>query len=307
MLRVGVIGLGAMGRHHARIYSELPNAKLVGVADLNDELTATTARKYKTKGFGDFHDLLQQKLDAVSIAVPTSLHRDVAIAAAGKGVNVLVEKPIADTIQNAEDMIKSCQQSGVKLMVGHIERFNPIVPVIKKAIEGFHVISITIARLGPFPPRIRDVGIVIDLATHDIDLVRYLTTSEAKKVYSLVKRKSLSEHEDSALISFETESGVLVQLTVNWLTPFKVREINIATREKFVRGWFQEQKVWEYQRWKEDNSYIVKEFSVPFAEPLKLELEAFLTSIENNTGAPIPGEEGLKTLAVALECLKGTR
>lgn len=303
-LRVGVIGLGSMGRHHARIYAGLPGVDLIGLADIDDKATRSLADTYRTRGFLDYSELLSRRPDVVSVAVPTSLHRQVCLAAARAGANVLVEKPIAETIESGEEMVTVCRQNKVKLMVGHVERFNPVTRVVKSAMQGCEVLSVTITRLGPFPPRIRDVGVILDLAIHDIDLARYLTGSEFKSVYSLSSKGGPSGHEDNALLSFEMQNGVLVQLTENWLTPFKVREVNVATREKFVRGWLQEQKVWEYRRWREDGSYVVKELAVPFGEPLKLELEAFLQCTRGEQEVPISGEEGLKALKTALECLQ---
>jgi len=304
-MRVGVIGVGVMGNHHARVYSELPGAELIGVADADARLVSATARTYNTKAFTDYKELLKQHLDAVTIAVPTSLHKKVSIDAAEAGVNILVEKPLADTVENANEIINAADQNGVKLMVGHIERFNPIVPVLKKNIRDSQVISIGITRVGPFPPRIKDVGIVIDLATHDIDLIRYLTDSEFKRVYPLTSKK-VSGQEDSAILCFEMESGVLAYSIVNWLTPFKVREINIATEGKLIKGWFQEQKVIEYMQYKkEDGSYVAKELAVPFAEPLKAELEAFLKSVTNNEDPPVTGHDGLAALKIAVMCTEG--
>jgi UDP-N-acetylglucosamine 3-dehydrogenase len=302
-LRVGVVGAGVMGKNHARVYSELPDVELVGIADTDNSLATELAQTYNTEAFGSYGSLLELGLDAVSIAVPTSMHRQVAIDTAQARAHMLVEKPIADTAANAEEIIKAAEQNGVKLMVGHIERFNPIVLVLKKSMEAAEVISINITRVGPFPPRIRDVGVIIDFAIHDIDLIRYLTGSEVRKVYSLVSKTNLSEHEDGALLSFEMENGCLAHLTANWLTPFKVREINIAARRKFIKGWFQEQKVWEYRQSGEDNSYIVKELPVPFAEPLRLELEAFLEAVKNDQKVPVSGEEGLKALEIAIQCV----
>jgi len=304
MIRVGVVGLGAMGRNHVRIYSNIPGIDLVGVSDVNEEITRAVAHTYHTDGFVDYVELLRKGLDAVSIAVPTSLHGEIGVRSAESGASILVEKPIADTIARANQLIETCQRSGVKLMVGHVERFNPVTPVIKKAIEDCEVLSIGIARVGPFPPRIRDVGVILDLAIHDIDLARYLTGSEFKKVYSLYSRDGPNSHEDIALLSFEMENGVLVHLTANWLTPFKVREIDVAAREKFVKGWLQEQKAWEYRQWEENNSYVVKELPVSYGEPLKMELEAFIEAVKGRGDVPVSGEEGLKALTVALECLR---
>lgn len=304
MLKVGVIGLGAMGKHHARIYSNLPDVKLVGVADLDSQLTSSVAEAYGTRPFTDYRQLLHLNLDAVSIAVPTSLHREVTLAVASAGTNVMVEKPIADTLQSSHEMIERCQQKGVKLMVGHVERFNPVSGVLKRSIAGLNVISIDITRVGPFPPRVRDVGVVIDLAVHDIDILRYLTNSEFRTVRSLIGKNLANDREDTALLSFEMENGVLCHVTTNWITPFKVREISIAAKEKFVKGWLMEQKVCEYESYREDGSYIVRELPVPYGEPLELELGAFLNAVKNDEPPPVSGEDGQKALEIALRCLK---
>lgn len=169
MIKVGVIGVGTMGKHHARVYAGLSDVELVGVADVNEDVV---------------HE-------------------------------------IADTVENARRIIKSADKNGVTLMIGHIERFNPIIPVIQRSIGNSDIISIDVTRVGPFPPRIRDVGVVIDLATHDIDLIRYLTNSGFKKIYRLTS-KNISKNENFAILSFEMENGVLTHITTNWLTPFKI-------------------------------------------------------------------------------------
>jgi len=302
MLRVGVIGLGAMGKNHVRVYSELPDVELVGIADVDYRLAQGLAEKYHATPFGDYKELLEQKLDAVSVAVPTSLHREVAVEAARAGVNMLVEKPIADSIVAAEEIIKAAKKNNVKLMVGHIERFNPVVPIIKKEIEGHKISLIEITRIGPFPPRVKDIGVVVDLATHDIDLIKYLTNSEFRKIHSLAS-KSLAQHEDAAILLFEMANGALARVTVDWLTPFKVREINIATKEKFIKASLIDQKVATYSKYKEDGSYLVKDLNVPFSEPLKLELQAFIDCLRNNSHPPISGEDGLNALEVASQCV----
>ena len=302
MLKVGVIGLGAMGKNHVRVYSEIPDIELVGIADVNYDLGQSLAEKFHTKLFSEYKDLLKQELDAVSIAVPTSLHKEVVVDAARAGVHMLVEKPIADTIGAAKEIIKAAEQSKVKLMVGYVERFNPVVPIIKKEIEGTQVILIEITRIGPFPPRIKDTGVVIDLATHDIDLIRYLTGSEFKKICGLTS-KNLTQHEDVAILLFQMANGILARVTVNWLTPFKVREINIASKKKLIKASLIDQKVIEYSKYKENDSYLVKEIGVSYGEPLKLELQAFIDCVKNNTQPLISGEDGLRSLQVAMQCL----
>lgn len=303
MTKIGVIGVGTMGRHHIRVYAGLPDVELVGIADINKDVVHEIAERYNTEAFIDYKELLKRDLDAVSVVVPTFLHEKIAIDTAEAGINMIIEKPIADTVENARKIIKSTDENDVKLMIGHIERFNPIIPVIQRSIGNSDIISIDVTRVGPFPPRIRDVGVVIDLATHDIDLIRYLTKSEFKKIYSLTS-KNIFKNEDIAILSFEMENGVLAHITTNWLTPFKIREINIATKEGFIKGLFIEQKVSEYSKYEEDGSYTVKELSVPFGEPLQLELEAFLRAVRDDKKQPITGEDGLKALEVAIECLK---
>ena len=303
MIKVGVIGVGTMGKHHARVYAGLSDVELVGIADINKDVVRAIAERYNTEAFIDYKELLTRDLDAVSIVVPTFLHEKAALDTAETGVSMIIEKPIADTVENARNIIKSADENNVKLMVGHIERFNPIIPVIQKSIGNSDIISIDVTRVGPFPPRIRDVGVVIDLATHDIDLIRHLTKSEFKKIYSLTS-KNIFKNEDIAILSFEMENGVLAHITTNWLTPFKIREINIATQERFIKGLFIEQKVSEHSKYEEDGSYIVKELSVPFGEPLQLELEAFLRAVRDDKEPPITGGDGLKALEVAIECLK---
>ncbi len=302
MLKVGVIGAGSMGKNHARVYAELPEVKLIGIADPNQENVNELAKIYNTKPFYNHKDLLGQAPDAVSIVVPTSLHKEVALDTAKAGVNILIEKPIADSPAAAREIIKAAQKYSLKLMVGHIERFNPVIPIIKKEIAGNDVSLIEITRIGPFPPRIKDVGVIVDLATHDIDLIRYLTGSEFLKTYSLTAQ-NFNYHEDVAILLFEMANGTLARVTVNWLTPFKVREINIATREKFIKASLIDQKVSVYKKFKENDSYLVKEKNVSFVEPLKQELKLFIECIKNNTQPPITGEDGLKSLEIAVGCL----
>jgi UDP-N-acetylglucosamine 3-dehydrogenase len=303
VIRVGVIGLGSMGKNHVRVYSELPDVELIGIADLDDGIARGLAEKYHTKPFTDYKDLLKQDLDAVSIAVNTSSHHEVAMCAARSGMNMLVEKPIATTIQEAQEIIKAAESNKIKLMVGLVERYNPVIPIIKREIEGAEVCLIEITRIGPFPPRVKDIGIVTDLATHDIDLLRYLTGSEVKNLHSVIS-KNIAHHEDTAILIFEMANGILARVTVNWLTPFKVREINVATKEKFIKASLIGGNVSVCSRFKEDeSSYVVREVTVPRTEPLKQELRAFIESVRDNVQPPVSGEDALKALEVAILCL----
>ncbi len=301
-LKVGVVGVGAMGRHHVRNYSLMLRAELIGIVDVDKFIGRSVAEEYNTKYYPHIDALLDAGVEAVSIAVPTSKHLDVAKKAMEKGVHVLVEKPIADTIKNAKKLIDLAEKNDVKLMVGHIERFNPVIPIMKNAIKKKRIISLDFVRVGPFPPRIYDVGVIIDLAVHDIDLARFLTGSEVVDMHSATY-SSDGRREDTALIHLTMENGTLASINVNWLTPFKIREIMMTTPELVLKGWLVDQRVASYSKFKEDGSYIVKEYSIPYAEPLNTELKAFLDSIRNDKVPAISGDDGLKSLDIAMRCL----
>jgi predicted dehydrogenase len=303
MIRVGIIGAGVMGRNHLRIYATLPEVQIVGIADTNEEILHQLSQQYRAPAFTDYKDLLARQPEVLSIAIPTHQHAAATLDALQAGAHVLVEKPIAHTVQQAQAMIEMAQKTRRLLMVGHVERFNPVIALVRQAAQGEDVIMINITRVGPFPSRIKDVGVIIDLAVHDIDLVRYLTGSEIKRILSLASRRS-DQREDAALLSFMMENGVLAHITTNWLTPFKVREIEVATKQKLIKGWLSEQKVLEYSRYTEDRSYIVKELPVPFAEPLRLELETFLQCVRTGQPPPVTGYDGLKALEIAQRALE---
>src|SRR5207247_2312656 len=179
--------------------------------------------------------LLAAGVDAVTIAAPTHLHRELALFCIERGVHVLAEKPIAPSVADGRAIIAAARHARVALMVGHVERFNPTVEALKDAICGEDILSIAITRVGPFPPRMSNVGVVIDLAVHDIDLIRWFTDSEIADVQPQLSN-AVAEREDIALLQFRTTSGVLAHINTNWLTPFKARNVTIATRNKYVMG-----------------------------------------------------------------------
>ena len=219
-LRVGVIGIGVMGSNHARVLAELPGVKLVGVADPDRNCCDQVARSLGCASLRDAADLIRRGVDAVTIAAPTHLHRDIAIDCAARGIHVMVEKPIASTVEESRAIVAAARRAGVTLMVGHVERFNPAVQSIKRAIKDQDILSIAITRVGPFPPRMSNVGVVIDLAVHDIDLIRWFTDSEIVEIQPQTS-SAVAEREDIALLQFRTASGVLAHINTNWLTPFK--------------------------------------------------------------------------------------
>jgi predicted dehydrogenase len=302
-LRIGVVGAGIMGCNHARVLSELPHAELVGVVDPNVGQTEFVGRTLGCGTFSDVAKLLDYGVDAVTIAAPTHLHRDIALACIARGVHVLVEKPIASSVEQGQDLINSARRAGVRLMVGHIERFNPAAQSIKDAIRDEDILSIAITRVGPFPPRMSNVGIVIDLAVHDIDLIRWFTGSEIVEVQPQLS-SARAEREDIALLQFRTASGVLAHINTNWLTPFKARTVQVATKRKYIVGDLLSRQVTEYFGFQPDGSYSMRHLSVGHAEPLRAELNAFVQAVRTGSEPPVDGREGVASLEIAIRCLE---
>jgi hypothetical protein len=188
-------------------------------------------------------------------------------------------------------------------MVGHVERFNPAVAAIKEALQGEDILSIAITRVGPFPPRMSNVGVVIDLAVHDIDLIRWFTDSEIVEVQPQVS-SAIAEREDIALLQFRTASGVLAHINTNWITPFKARNVTVATRGKYVMGDLLTRQVTECFGFQPDGSYSMRHLSVGHAEPLRAELLDFVNAIRERKNPAVTGEEGVASLEIAIRCLQ---
>jgi predicted dehydrogenase len=187
-------------------------------------------------------------------------------------------------------------------MVGHVERFNPAVEAIKDALRNEDILSIAITRVGPFPPRMSNVGVVIDLAVHDIDLIRWFTDSEIIEVQPQLS-SAVAEREDIALLQFRTASGVLAHINTNWLTPFKARTVIVATRGKYIMADLLTRQVTECFGFQPDGSYSMRHLSVGHAEPLRSELLAFLRAVRSGSPAAVTGEEGVASLEIAIRCL----
>jgi len=303
-LRVGVVGIGVMGSNHARVLREMPGVELVGLADPDPKQTAFVGGALGCKTVSNVNDLITLGVDAVSIAAPTHLHRDIALTCINNGVHVLVEKPIAPSVKEGREIIAAARRAGVTLMVGHVERFNPAVQAIKDAITDEEILSIAITRVGPFPPRMSNVGVVIDLAVHDIDLICWFTGSRITEVQPQLA-STMAEREDIALLQFRTESGVLAHINTNWLTPFKARTVHIATKRKYVIGDLLTRQVTECFGFQPDGSYSMRHLSVGHAEPLRAELMAFVRAIRAGEAPAVTGEEGVASLETAIQCLNG--
>ena len=294
-MRVGVIGTGVMGWHHARVYREL-GVDLVGVADTDLKRAEEVANKYQTRAFTDYIQLLEQGLDAVSVVVPSRLHSEVAVSVADYGVNMLVEKPIADTMESGEKIIDATRKANIVLMVGHIERFNPAVQKLKQIIdEGVlgKLILLSSRRVGPFVTRVTDIGITMDVASHDIDIARYLTNMEPVEVLAK-SSKVKNEKGDCALMILDF-GLVTASIEVNWFTPHKVRTLVVTGTDGITYADYIEQSVTIFnQDWK-------MEPKIEKCEPLRMELKHFVECVEQDKKPLISGEDGLKTLEIALK------
>jgi UDP-N-acetylglucosamine 3-dehydrogenase len=302
-IRLGVIGVGIMGSNHARVLADLSGVKVVGIADPGAAHRELLGQILACEVCDDADALLDLGIDAAIVAAPTHLHHDIAITCIKRGVHVLVEKPIASNVEEGRAIVAAAERAGVTLMVGHVERFNPAVQAIKEAIKG-DILSISITRVGPFPPRMSNVGVVIDLAVHDIDLIRWFTDSEIVEVQPQIK-SAVAEREDIALLQFRTASGVLAQINTNWLTPFKTRTVHIATRNKYLIGDLLTRQVSECFGFQPDGSYSMRHLSSGHAEPLRSELFAFVKAIREKQPPAVTGAEGVASLEVAMRCLQG--
>ena len=298
-MRVGVIGIGSMGKNHLRVYSEM-NQEIVGIADINIERGNFLAKKYNTKFFRDYRELLKKDLDAVSIAVPTTLHKKVALDCMEKGINILIEKPIADTLRNALEIKAKAEKEDLKVMVGHIERFNPAIEKIKEMTgtgEMGELVSISAKRVGPYNPRIRDVGIIIDLGVHDIDIISYLYKDKVEYVYASAG-SVIHNFEDHASILLKFRNGHAGLIETNWLTPFKIRTLTMVGDRGIASIDYLVPSLKLYNEKEEKYIRIEKK------EPLKSELEHFIECIKKNKEPIVSIEDGKNALKIALSAIE---
>ena len=321
-MRVAVIGVGEMGKNHVRVYSQLKDVELVAIADVNEERVKEIAEKYRTEWFTDYKKMLKEiSPDAVSVVVPTSLHKIVTIDSLNAGCNVLVEKPIASTLEEGKEMIKKAREEDLKLTVGHIERFNPMVRVVREEVERMHkVFSIEIHRTGPFPRRIRDVGVIIDLGTHDFDLMRFIKSGEIEKLYCEVQYNVKTEFEDLAKILLRFKDSTLGFIDVNWLTPTKNRTLSVLGDRGMFVGDFITQDLVFYENPKFNDKEFnyaevllkmiegpKKKIEIEKKEPLMNELKHFIECVKKDKEPLVKPEDGLMALYLAIKALESMK
>ncbi len=316
-MRVAVIGVGSMGFNHLRVYSELKDAQVVGFSDVSKERLETLQKRFPVPAYSDYRELIEkEKPEAISITVPTSEHEKVATFALEAGAHLLVEKPIAATVEEGRRLIALAKEKNRQLMVGHIIRFNPAMQALKARLEAGElgkIFQIFCRRAGPFPARIRDVGVVVDLAPHDVDIMRFLTGMDPKRVYAETEQRIHTDHEDMLFGLLRFPHGITGALEINWLTPTKIRETMVLGEKGMFRVDDLLQDLYFYE-----NSQATAElwagmktirgvstgkmirYDLKRQEPLKAELQAFLDAVKDGTQVPVTGEDGLEALRLSL-------
>ncbi len=306
-----------MGANHARVYAEIDGVELVAVADTDAVRLAAGTHGPGTQVYGDYRRLLaEERIDLVTVAVPTRAHFAVAAHVIACGVPLLVEKPLAATLSEGEQLRDLAAAAGVPLTVGHIERFNPAVVELQarlRAGELGRIFQVHARRVGPFPERVRDVGVVLDLAPHDIDVMRFLLDSDVARVHAETEQRINTDHEDMLAGVLRFANGVVGVLDINWLTPTKIRELSVlGERGMFVVDYLARDLTfyenahlagqpldWAARHLKGVSEGAVRRLHVEKREPLRVELEAFALAVRDGSPVAVTADDGLAAMAAA--------
>jgi predicted dehydrogenase len=309
MIRVGVIGVGNLGQHHARVYSQLADCKLVGIADADSARAAEISKKLHCIHFDSLAAMLGE-VDAVSVVVPTALHYQVASIFLKRGVHCLLEKPMTIDLKEADALLALAKKHKALLQVGHIERFNPAI----LALHEFKLepLFIEAHRLGPYSPRNTDIGVVLELMIHDIDIVLAMVNRKVERVEA-VGIPVLSRTEDIANVRLNFKGGCVANLTASRVTTRKERKIRVFSRDAYVSVDYlaKEARLYKLKEGADPtqagsliglSQMVVSErLKIKDEEQLKLELEAFADSIKNGKRAVVTGQQGRDAVALGLE------
>ncbi|MHA1302682.1 MAG: Gfo/Idh/MocA family protein [Candidatus Heimdallarchaeaceae archaeon] len=300
-LKVAVVGTGSWGKNHVRVYSELPNTKLVGIYDKATERAELLAKQHKVVAFSSLEDLLSREdINMVAIASPTTTHAEIALQVIEHGKHVFIEKPMTSTIEEAEKVIDAQKSANIKVGVGFIERFNPVSQRSKQLIEKKElgdVVLIGARRLGPYwPDRLKDVDVVRDVSIHDIDGFRFMTKKDPISIYAR-GGKLRHRYYDYAEILLDFGEGVTGFIESNYLTPHKFRKLMITCEHGIVEADFMTQ---EYVV--EDEEFVKKR-KIPWKEPLSAELSAFVDACLQDKLPPTTSVDGIKALKIAIAAM----
>ena len=298
-IRVGVVGAGRLGSFHSKVYSRLKkHVKFVGVCDCNIERALEVGKKYHTASYSDYEDLFN-KVDAVSITVPTSLHYNIAKDFLNHNIHVLIEKPITKTLSEADELIDIAKDRGLIIQVGHIERFNSAVLAIEPCLKKPKFIECQ--RLGPFYKRVDDVGVVLDLMIHDIDIVLGLMKQDVTNIEA-VGLSTISDYEDVANVRLTFEDGTIADITASRVTKDVVRKMRIFQEDSYVSLDYVTQEAAIFK--KTDDKIIKEKIKIQKKEPLKKELKSFVACVRTGKKPIVSGVEGRRALQVALDIIE---
>ncbi len=308
-IRVGVIGVGNMGQHHARILSMLKDVEMVGVSDVNVERGIDTASKYRVRFFEDYRDLLPH-VDAVCVAVPTRLHHSVGMACLQAGVHVLIEKPIAASIVEAESLVNAAAESQCILQVGHIERFNPAFQELSKVLKTEELLALEAHRMSPYSQRANDVSVVLDLMIHDIDLLLELAAAPVVRLTASGSRASGSGYLDYVTATLGFANGIVATLTSSKVTHRKIRRIAAHCKNSLTEADFLNHEILIHRQttancmtdygqvlYRQDG--LIEKVYTSNIEPLHAELEHFVACVRGGNQPSVGGEQALKALRLA--------
>lgn len=302
---VAVVGVGALGSRHARVYADLPQAELIGVADIDLDRARSVADTYGVAATTDYRELLS-RVRAASVTVPTIAHREVAVDLMQAGIDVLVEKPMAAALDEAEEMIDAARENQRVLGVGHTERYNPAVEALLGYCEDPRFIEVH--RLASFNPRSLDIDVVLDLMIHDLDVVSSLVRSDVQHVEA-IGVPVLTERADIANARLRFKSGCVANLTASRISEEKMRKLRVWERESYVSLDYLAQEAWSYRLEKGEGRLEVVRQKLPTEsqEPLKRELEDFLEAVIAGGTPRVSGEDGLKALQLAHRVMEAMR
>ncbi len=308
-IRIGVIGVGNMGQHHTRVLSSMKDVELIGVADINVERGLETASRFKVRFFEDYCDLLPH-VDAVCIAVPTRLHYAIGINCLLAGVHVLIEKPIAASLSEAESLVNAAAESQCILQVGHIERFNPAFQELSKVLKTEEVLALEAHRMSPYSHRANDVSVVLDLMIHDIDLLLDLAASPVVKLTANGSRALDSGYLDYVTATLGFANGIVATLTASKVTHRKIRRIVAHCKNSFTEADFLKNEIFIHRHSTPDKitdfrqvlyrqDGVIEKVYTSNIEPLRAELEHFVNCVRGGNQPSVGGEQALKALRLA--------
>ena len=307
-IKVGVVGVGSLGKSHARIYSELPEAELVGVYDVDAARAEAVAKEYGAKAFADMGELAAQ-VEALSVVVPTDRHHEVGLRLLDRGVHLLVEKPIAASTGQAEDLVARAQEKQAILQVGHVERFNPVLTFLDgvshppRFIEAHRLAPYPPPRPG-LPPRGTEVSVVLDLMIHDIEVILHLVRAPVREIRA-VGVPVLSPTEDIANVRLEFENGCVANITASRISPERMRKIRVFLEDAYISLDYQNQAGELFR--KSAGGIAREEIPIEKGEPLALELRSFLRCVQRRDRPVVSGEHAAEALKLAVAITRRIR